>query len=66
VIHLDPVGRLVLKDQIMIDQLKDPLISGMFKQQKETGIRGEVPGREFNIVDHIDILWGIMISDTAF
>jgi hypothetical protein len=31
VVHFDFVGRSVLKNQIMIDQVKDPFFSGMFK-----------------------------------
>ena len=44
VVHLDPVGRLCIKDQIMIDQVEDPISPGVFKQQKQTGIRGEILG----------------------
>jgi hypothetical protein len=44
VVHLDPVGRLCLKDHIMIDQVEDPISPGVVKQQKQTGIRGEILG----------------------
>jgi hypothetical protein len=30
--------------QIVIDQVKDSMTSGMFKQLKTTGIRGQDPG----------------------
>jgi hypothetical protein len=43
-VHLDPVCRLCLKDQIMIDQVEDPISSGVFKQQKQTSVRGEIFG----------------------
>jgi len=32
VVHFDPVGRLFLKDQIVIDQVEDPITPGVFKK----------------------------------
>ena len=54
-LQIDPVGRLCLKDQIMIDRVEDPISLGVFKQQKQTSIRGEILGREFDSIDHIHI-----------
>jgi hypothetical protein len=44
VVHLDPVGRLYIKHQIMIDQVEDPISPGVVKQQEQTGVRSEVSG----------------------
>jgi hypothetical protein len=43
-VYLDPVCRLHLKDQIMIDQVEDPISPGVFKQQKQTSFRGDILG----------------------
>lgn len=38
----------VSKNQIMTDQVEDPISPGALKQQKQTSIRGEILGREFD------------------
>jgi hypothetical protein len=43
-VHLDPVCRLCLEDQIMIDQVEYLISPGVLKQQKQTSIRSEILG----------------------
>ena len=55
-VHFDFIGGCVLKNQIVINQLKNPILIGMFQQKKQTGIRGEISGWEFDFIDQCIIL----------
>jgi hypothetical protein len=65
-VHFDFIGGCVLKNQVVINQVEDPISPGVFKQQKQTSIRGEILGLEFDSIDHIHIFWRTIFSDSAF
>jgi hypothetical protein len=43
-VHFDFIGGGVLKNQVLINQVKNPIFTGMFEQEQKTGIRGEISG----------------------
>jgi len=57
VVHLDLVRGFVPKNQFPIDPFKDPIFSGIFEQEKQSCIRGELSGGEFDGFDHVRILF---------
>jgi len=45
-----------IENQIVINQVKNPIFIGMLQQKKQTGIWGEVLDWEVDFIDHDNIL----------
>ena len=57
VVHLDLVRGFVPKNQFPIDPFEDPIFPGIFEQEEQSCIGGEMSGGEFDGIDHVRVLF---------